>query len=394
MTDDCKTPRVAWLLTHRIQYFVNLLDELQQRGNVAVLAVYAHETQSFRDRGFGLNISWDNREQTGFAEKLLSDSAQRTYGPFLNSRSNELGKVLDEFQPDFIYLNGYTHAISIQGWWWAKTHNVPFAIRCDGDTLTQKVAWKSAIRRKLVSVITGDAYRVTHQGRENQQFWRENGATEAQLVWTPCVSDSQVFRVKAFESEGEQAKFRQAHEVAENEVVFVVSGKLIPRKRPADAIKAIAQYRDLPLRLWFLGSGELEGELQALATQLGVSERIYWWGFRNQSEIPKILQAADVLLHPSQADPWPYSILDGAISGLALLLSNRTGSYPDWMATPPAGKAFACGDIDDLGRCLREMEGDRAQLQVYQNAAQQRAQEYTESKFCQIFENMVFSALV
>ncbi|MFP4008730.1 MAG: glycosyltransferase family 4 protein [Spirulinaceae cyanobacterium] len=386
-------PRVAWLLTHRIQYFVNLLDELQQRDNVEVLAVYAHETQSFRDRGFGLNINWDNREKTGFAEKLLPDSAQRTYGPFLNSRSRELGKVLKEWQPDFIYLNGYTHAISVQGWWWAKTHDVPFAIRCDGDTLTEKVAWKSAIRRKLVSVITGDAYRVTHQGRENKKFWQENGARSEQLIWTPCVSDSEVFRVKAFENEAEKQAFRQAHEVGENDVVFVVSGKLIPRKRPADAIKAIAQNRDLPLRLWILGSGELEAELKALATQLQVSDKIYWWGFRNQSEIPKILQGADVLLHPSQADPWPYSILDGAISGLALLLSDKTGSYPDWMADPPAGKAFACGDIDDLSRCLQEMVRDRDQLQAYQNAAQTRSQEYTESNFCQIFEDMVFSVI-
>lgn len=393
MTDNCKNPRVAWLLTHRIQYFVNLLDELQQRDNVEVLAVYAHETQSFRDRGFGLNINWDNREKTGFAEKLLPDSAQRTYGPFLNSRSRELDKVLKEWQPDFIYLNGYTHAISIQGWRWADRHNVPFAIRCDGDTLTEKVAWKSAIRRKLVSVITGDAYRVTHQGRENKKFWQENGATEKQLIWTPCVSDSEVFRVKAFENEAERQSFRQAHEVGENDVVFVVSGKLIPRKRPADAIHAIAQNRDLPLRLWFLGSGELEAELKALATQLQVSDKIYWWGFRNQSEIPKILQGADVLLHPSQADPWPYSILDGAISGLALLLSNKTGSYPDWMADPPAGKAFACGDIDDLSRCIQEMVRDRDQLQAYQNAAQTRSQEYTESNFCQIFEDMVFSAV-
>jgi glycosyltransferase involved in cell wall biosynthesis len=385
-------PRVAWLLTHRIQYFVNLLDELHQRDRVEVLAVYAHETQSFRDRGFGLNISWDNREKTGFAETLLADSAKRTYGPFLNSRSRNLGKVLKEFKPDFIYLNGYTHAISVQGWWWAKTHNVPLAIRCDGDTLTEKVAWKSAIRRQLVSFITRDAYRVTHQGLENKRFWQENGATAAQLIWTPCVSDSQVFRVKAFASESERQSFRKAHETEENEVVFVVSGKLISRKRPADAIQAIAQNRDLPLRLWFLGSGELESELKALADELGVSEKIYWWGFRNQSEIPKILQAADVLLHPSQADPWPYSILDGAISGLALLLSDKTGSYPDWMAEPPAGMAFACGDIENLSERMAAVIKDRDRLQAYQTAAQTRSQAYTESRFCEIFEDMVFAA--
>lgn len=381
-------PRVAWLLTHRIQYFVNLLDELHRRGTVEVLAIYAHETQSFRDRGFGLKIDWDNREETGFPEILLPDSAGRTYGPFLNSRSQHLGRVLEQFKPDFLYLNGYTHAISIQGWWWAKQHRVPFAIRCDGDTLTEKVAWKSAIRRQLVSFITRDARAVTYQGRENKKFWQENGAREKQLVWVPCVSDSQVFRVQAFDGEEERQSFRAEAGASAEEVVFVVSGKLIPRKRPADAIRAIARCSQSPVKLWFLGSGDLEGELKTLAQELSVTDKICWWGFRNQSEIPAILQAADVLLHPSQADPWPYSILDGAISGLALLLSDKTGSYPDWMADPPAGRVFECGNIEQLSQEIAALT-DRVQLQAYKQAAATRASHYTETTFCEIFESLI-----
>lgn len=386
-------PRVAWLLTHRIQYFTNLLDELHRRDKVDVMAVYAHETQSFRDSGFGLNIKWDNRDNTAFTEILLPDSSKRVIGPFLNSRSRELNKVLNHWRPDFIYLNGYTDAICIQGWRWAVNHGIPFAIRCDGDTFKLRSPLKAKFRRRLVSLVTRNAYRVTYQGRENRKFWQENGSNDDQLLWVPCVSDSQIFRVRAFATEADRQSFRRANNVGLNDIVFIVSGKLSPTKRPADAIYAIAKCPELPLKLWFLGSGELEAELRALATRLNVTEKIHWWGFRNQSECPKILQAADVLLHPSQADPWPYSILDGAISRLALLLSNKTGSYPDWMAPPSAGITFKCGDIENLSQCLEKLVCDRVQLKSYQDSAYERSNEYTESVFCQIFEDMVVSAL-
>ncbi|HHP7245966.1 MAG TPA: glycosyltransferase family 4 protein [Elainellaceae cyanobacterium] len=386
-------PRVVWLLTHRIQYFTNLLEELHHRGNVEVKAIYAHETANFQDKGFGRKISWDNRHTTSFPNDVLHDSAERPHGPLLNSRSRYLDKALNDFKPHVVHLNGYTTAIQLQGWWWAIRHQVPYLIRCDGDNIGKKTGWKSTIRRQIVRPITGNASKVMYQGRQNREFWESNGANDHQLVWVPCVSDSQVFRVTAFETDASRQRFRADIGAAAHETVFVMSGKLEPRKRPSDAIRALARLTDLPIKLWFLGSGQLEAELKTLSQQLGVDDQITWLGFRNQSQIPAILQAADVLLHASQMDPWPYAILDGAISGTALLLSDRTGSYPDWMADPPAGLVFECGNVEHLAQCMTAMATDSAQLMSYRDAAKTRAADYTESTFCNIFEQAVFECL-
>lgn len=386
-------PRVVWLLTHRIQYFVNLLEELHQRGNIDVKAIYAHETANFQDKGFGRKISWDNRAETTFADEVLPDSAQRPHGPFLNSRSRHLSSALATFNPDVVHLNGYTNAIQLQGWVWAMRHRLPYLIRCDGDNIGKKRGWKSAIRRQLVRPITTNAAKVMYQGQQNRDFWETNGARSDQLVWVPCVSDSQVFRVTAFEHEDARQQFRAGLGSAPDEIVFVMSGKLEPRKRPADAIQAIARMRHLPIKLWFLGSGVLTDELKTLSQHLGVEEKIRWLGFQNQSQIPAILQASDVLLHASQMDPWPYAILDGAISGTALLLSDRTGSYPDWMAPPSAGRVFECGNVSQLAQAMEVMATHPEQLQAYRQAARSRAAAYTESTFCDIFEQAVFKCL-
>jgi glycosyltransferase involved in cell wall biosynthesis len=384
-----KKPRVAIILTHRIQYFINLFDELHRRNNLELLVIYAHETKVVQDNGFGRKISWDNRAHTSFNQVVLPDSATRPHGPFLNSRSRHLAHTLAEFQPDLLYLNGYMNAIQLQAWWWALRHQVPYLLRCDGDNIGRRSAWKAAVRRKLVFPFTRGACKVTHQGAQNKAFWAANGATEAQLVWVPCVSDSQIFRVQAFVSAAARQEFRTQYNTGPGDLALVISGKLESRKRPQDAIRALALCKDLPVRLWILGSGVLEEELKNLARELGVNDKITWLGFKNQSQIPAILQAADILLHTSQADPWPYAILDGAISGLALLLSDHTGSHPDWMAKPAAGMVFGVGKPDEIAGCLKTFVTQPKLLKACQQAAVTRAADYTETNFCDIFEGLV-----
>ncbi|RAM50373.1 MAG: hypothetical protein C6Y22_17390 [Hapalosiphonaceae cyanobacterium JJU2] len=387
-----KKPRVVWIFSHRIQYFVNLLDELYKRSNLEILAIYAHETKFIQDIGFSRNISWDNRQVTSFSEVVLPDSAKRQHGDFWNSRSDYLDKTLSKFQPDLVHLNGYTNAIQIQGWLWSLRNHVPYVIRGDGDTLRVST-WKTYLRQALVRPITVGAAKVTHQGRLNQTFWQANGASEHQLVWVPCVSDSQVFRVQAFADSTERDRFRKEHCITSGELVLVVSGKLEPRKRPADAIAALAKCRHLPVKLWFLGSGELEPELQRQVEQYQLSGHVHWWGFQNQSQIPRILQAADVLLHTSQADPWPYSILEGAISGLALVLSDKIGSYLDWIAEPQAALTFPCGNIDAIASCIETLVKNRELLLRLQNSALVQSSRHTEEIYCQIFEKLTFDLI-
>jgi glycosyltransferase involved in cell wall biosynthesis len=174
----------------------------------------------------------------------------------------------------------------------------------------------------------------------------------------------------------------------ERDCVFIVSGKLEPRKRPADALKAFASLpgTNRPARLWFLGSGPLDESLRRRASDLGVEGRVAFLGFRNQSEMPAILQAADALIHASERDPWPYSVLDAAISGLALVLSDRTGSYPDWSPEPTAARVFRCGDLAGLSAAIEELVESPDATRALGESARAKADRHRESVFCDIFE--------
>lgn len=381
--------RVALIFSHRIQYFTNLLDELQRRGRVDVCGIYAHETAQIDDLGFGRRIRWDNRTTAAFREVVLSRSARRPHGPFLSSFSLEVFTALRDFAPDAVHLNGYSSAIQWLGWTWAVARGVPVLGRGDGDTLGQSMRSRWALKMMLARMFTRRLSHVFYQGEENRAFWVLRGARAERMSWVPCVSDGQVFRRNAFSSPTEREVFRGEQGAQPGDVIFVVSGKLEARKRPADAIEALARCGTDSARLWFLGSGPLEKELVEHARARRLEGRISLLGFRNQSDMPRVLQAADVLLHPSERDPWPYSVLEGAISGLALLLSDRVGSHPDWIAGAEAGWLFPCGNVDQLAKLMGRFATELDELAKFKAAAARAGQNYTESNFCERFEGVV-----
>ena len=381
--------RVAFLFTHRIQYFTNLLDELDRRGRIEAAAFYAHETARHCDAGFGRNIAWDNRTTTHYSETVFPDSANRTHGPFFHSFSRKLVSSLADFAPDAVHLNGYNAALQWQGLWWAKQHRVPVLARGDGDTLGGPMRSPLAPQTLLAKGFARSVDHVFHQGIENEKFWLARGVPPARLSWIPCVSDGQVFRRPAFADDAARSAFRRLHGAGDEDVVFVLSGKLEPRKRPADTIKALARCTAPQAKLWVLGSGPLEEELKEMARARNVSQSIAWLGFRNQTELPVVLQAADVLVHPSEKDPWPYSILEGAVSGLALLLSDHVGSYPDLVTRAGAGEVFPVAEVGELARKMSEFAMNGKLRRIYQQAARAEAARYTEAAYCNQLEAVV-----
>ena len=379
-------PRIAFVFTHKIQYFTNVLQALHDRGMIEVRVFYAHQTEGFNDRGFGRVISWDNCQQSTFPAVLLPDSGKRPFGGFFSSFSSSLSAELSAFNPDIVHLNGYSTAIQWVAWFWAVTHNKQLVARGDGDTLVSSLSHFAFFNRQLARCFTSRVDRVFYQGIENKAFWAQKGARQERLIWIPCVSDNTIFRQSAFTSPAHREAFRAATGALPGETIFVVSGKLESRKRPADALSAFQALKDYPCRLWFLGSGPLETQLMQQAQTMGIEDRVHWWGFRNQSELPAVLQAADVLLHTSERDPWPYSILEGAISGLALLLSDRTGSHPDLIKEAQAGLTFQCGNTKDLAEKMTHLVDDQAKRRTFASAALNRASKHTEAVFCEIIE--------
>ena len=388
-----KKPKVLWLLTHRIQYFTNLLNRLHEREKVEPVVIYAHESDKLADKDFGLTVDWSGGTSVSCREYVLKDSAKRSNEGFWSSYSRELLPLIKQLQPDVIHLNGWRNAMSIQAWWWARQRGIPYFVRGDGDMLGNKPRWKTRIRESLYTPFLSNAHTVMIQGRSNADYMLAGGAKKDRLEWIPCVSNTELFGPRVFPIDSDRNEFRVQHGASEDEIVFVVSGKLIARKRPQDVIDAMALLKDSPYKIWFLGSGELEAELKERAATALIDEKIVWLGFQEQKYLPKFMQAADCFIHPSEMDPWPYAIVDAAMSGLPLILSSRVGSSPDWSVEPAAALVYECGCANSLSECMDKLGKNPDLYKFHSENARKQVERHTEDVYCDIFEKCVKKAL-
>ena len=66
-------------------------------------------------------------------------------------------------------------------------------------------------------------------------------------------------------------------------------------------------------------------------------------GFVNQADLPSYYHAADVLVLPSESEPWGLVVNEAMAAGALPVLSDRVGATPDLVSG--LGEIYPCGDI-------------------------------------------------
>lgn len=95
------------------------------------------------------------------------------------------------------------------------------------------------------------------------------------------------------------------------------------------AIKAFARIaRALPqARLTLAGSGPARAELESLARDLDVGDRVFFSGRLDRDQMSALFREADLLLNPSRADNQPVALLE-AMAGGVPIVATAVGGVP------------------------------------------------------------------
>ena len=76
-------------------------------------------------------------------------------------------------------------------------------------------------------------------------------------------------------------------------------------------------------------------------------------GFVNQSELPAIYAAADVIALPSDAaETWGLVVNEAMACGVPAVVSDAVGCGPDLIETGQTGAVFPLGDVAGLAKAL------------------------------------------
>lgn len=137
------------------------------------------------------------------------------------------------------------------------------------------------------------------------------------------------------------------------EFVWLAVGRFEPPKDYANLINAIAQVRSNPSLLLIAGDGPLRPDIEKLASDLKVSDRIRFLGIRK--DISALMGAADGYVMSSAWEGLPMALLEAAASGLPIVATN-VGGNAEVVRDGVSGYLVPPSDPQMLALTLKKME--------------------------------------
>lgn len=162
-------------------------------------------------------------------------------------------------------------------------------------------------------------------------------------------------------------------------ILFGLVANIRPIKRMQDAIVALAalHLKYQHAHLVIIGAGDPR-ELQLLATNLGVTERVHFLGGR--ADIPDCLQYFSAGLLCSESEGFSNAIVEYQFAGLPVICT-RTGGNPEAVDQNETGWLYEVGDTHALSQAFESLLSDMDQSMAMGKKAQTIANDrYTVKK--------------
>lgn len=135
----------------------------------------------------------------------------------------------------------------------------------------------------------------------------------------------------------------RAHFAQTGDKILLHISNFRPVKRTADVVRVFAGVAaELPARLLLVGEGPDLPQAEALATELGVRDRVEILGQRG--EIERILPCADLFLLPSESESFGLAALEAMACGVPPLASG-VGGLPEVIEDGRSGILCPVGDV-------------------------------------------------
>jgi len=116
--------------------------------------------------------------------------------------------------------------------------------------------------------------------------------------------------------------------ISEKEIVFLFVGQHIWEKNTRLIVETLAQIKDLPFKMFFIGIGYAASDLKELTEELGLSDKVEFVGkITSRDKLKQYYAAADLFLFPSIYDNAPLVIREaGAMHTPSVLVKGSSSA--------------------------------------------------------------------
>jgi len=251
-------------------------------------------------------------------------------------------------------------------------------VRGDSQLITPRNPfWRAAKYPIFRSFIPRfDGYLVV--GERSRQYYSYYGGRPDRMFFAPHSVDNDFFSERARVLKKDKPVFRSTWGIPEDAIVFLFAGKLIPKKRPMDFVRAIGMASAGNNRIFGLiaGNGPLREEVESFVKEESVP--IALTGFLNQSEMPKAYAASNAIVLPSDGgETWGLVVNEAMASGLPCMVSDKVGCAPDLVTPGVTGNVFPCGSLEAMADIIGKWAADQDHIKHLGEQARERIKVYS-----------------
>lgn len=355
--------RLAMVVSHPIQHYAPMYREIAAQGTIALRVFFACRwgVDRYVDPEFGRSVQWDIPLTDGYDHEFLPIRRPPSRIGFWQIDNPETANSLSRFNPDVVCIHGYAQRTLWRAIAWARRRKRSVLLYGDSTVSTRTGTLKRLAKRLVVTQIYRKLDGAMAIGDRNRAYHRLYRVPEERIFPGVLPVDVKRLREAVPDRAAARAEIRARYGIALDAFVVLFIGKYVPWKRPLDLVRAVSLLasRGRDVVALFAGDGPLRDEIAAAGATIG-GGRVVLAGFLNQTEIPRLYAAADVLAVPSQRDSHPLAVSEAAALGLPSVVSERVGCIGESDVARPGETALvhACGDIEGLAAAIESLACD------------------------------------
>ena len=380
--------RLAYLVSHPIQYQAPLLRRIALEPDIDLTVLFGSNfsVRGYKDRGFGVEVAWDTPLLDGYHSEFLRpwrDTGQVSpTTPISRGIYRRLQQSDGSPAFDALWVHGYASINSLQAILAANALGIPVLLRAE-SWLADRVRspWTLALKSAFFTLLSKGIAAVLPIGTVNAAYWTHYFGGSVPQFLMPYAVNNEYFAGLAKAAAPREQELRTELGLSPQRPVILFASKLQQRKHADHLLEAYRSFiADLAPGerpyLVIVGDGEQRAQLEALAHQPGL-EDVRFAGFRNQSELPRFFQLADVFVLPSRHEPWGLIVNEAMASGCPVIVSTDVGCHADLITDGVEGCVYPVGNIPALTQALRRVFSSLGSAASMGQSAQKRISTWT-----------------
>ena len=156
----------------------------------------------------------------------------------------------------------------------------------------------------------------------------------------------------------EGTSVRSKYGCSEDEVLFIIVGRVVARKAIHQLVNMMARLSGLKARLLVVGDGPLIPDLKRQAQEVGAAERVRFLGRVAEDEKFHLLRMSDAFISTSQHEGFGLVYLEAMACAIPVVCYDY-GGQTDFLEQDVTGHLVPLNDEADFERRCRQLAEDR-----------------------------------